>query len=163
MKRAVIGMGTNIGNREENLRGAVEALERIPGLEVERVSKLFDTDPVGYLDQPSFLNGVVLVRTELSPQALLGCCLGIEAGFKRNRTIKDGPRILDLDLLLYEGVQCTTKELILPHPRMWERAFVLFPLADLFPGKEVFGINFSDYFTALCPETVRIYVPFAES
>ena len=141
MKNAVIGMGTNIGNKEENLRGAIEALNLLPNTKVIKVSDFYETEPVGYLDQDNFLNACVLLETELSPHTLLGACLGIEAGFYRVRTIKNGPRILDLDLLFYENEVIGTPDLILPHPRIKERAFVLVPLKDLELSSDICPYN----------------------
>ena len=141
MKKAVIGMGTNIGNKKENLNNAVEALNLLPNTKVIKISDFYETEPVGYLDQDLFLNSCVLLETELSPHALLGACLGIEAGFHRSRTIKNGPRILDLDLLFYENESIDTPDLVLPHPRIKERAFVLVPLKDLDLSSDICPYN----------------------
>ena len=138
--KAVIGLGTNTGDRAGNLQAAVDALSLLPGTRVTAISPVYETEPVGYADQPDFLNAVCCVQTELSPRALLGACLGIEAALGRVRAIKNGPRVIDLDLLLYEGVTLQTDELTLPHPRMGERAFVLCPFSDIFPD----GV-FSDF------------------
>lgn len=129
--KAYIGIGTNIGDRAENLRYAVRALGLVPGVTVADCSRVYETKPVGYAFQDNFYNICVQVGTSLSPSALLGVCLGIEAGAGRVRGIKNGPRIIDLDLLLYEDVSMDTEELVLPHPRMGERAFVLVPLAEI--------------------------------
>ena len=134
-------MGTNIGNKKENLNDAVEALNLLPNTKIVKASSFYETEPVGYLDQDNFLNACVLLETELSPYALLGACLGIEAGFHRIRTIKNGPRILDLDLLFYENETIDTPDLILPHPRIKERAFVLVPLKDLDLSFEICPYN----------------------
>lgn len=139
--RAVIGVGTNIGDRAKNLKEAAEALALLPETKIVKMSALYETEPWGYLDQAKFLNAVILLETELSPHALLGACLGIEAGFGRVRLFKNGPRILDLDLLFYENVTAESKELTLPHPRISERAFVLVPLLDLFPEGTAFGFD----------------------
>ncbi|MBQ7045293.1 MAG: 2-amino-4-hydroxy-6-hydroxymethyldihydropteridine diphosphokinase, partial [Clostridia bacterium] len=101
-KQAYIALGSNMGNAAENLNRAVWALSTVPGIKVTAVSKVYETEPVGYKKQDNFLNAVVRVESELSPQALLGACLGIEAGMGRIRKIKNGPRVIDLDLLLYE-------------------------------------------------------------
>lgn len=138
--KAVIGLGTNTGDRAGNLQAAVDALSLLPGTRVMDISPVYETEPVGYADQPDFLNAVACVETEFSPRALLGACLGIEAALGRVRLFKNGPRIIDLDLLLYEGVTLQTDELTLPHPRMGERAFVLCPFSDIFPD----GV-FSDF------------------
>lgn len=130
-KQAYIALGSNMGNAAENLNRAVWALSTVPGIKVTAVSKVYETEPVGYKKQDNFLNAVVRVESELSPQALLGACLGIEAGMGRIRKIKNGPRVIDLDLLLYEDATLDSAELTLPHPRMEERAFVLSPLLDI--------------------------------
>ena len=122
-KQAYIALGSNMGNAAENLNRAVWALSTVPGIKVTAVSKVYETEPVGYKKQDNFLNAVVRVESELSPQALLGACLGIEAGMGRIRKIKNGPRVIDLDLLLYEDATLD--------PRMEERAFVLSPLLDI--------------------------------
>lgn len=135
MSQAYIALGTNMGNRAENLNRAVWAVHALPGTAVMAVSRVYETKPVGYKKQDDFLNAVIRVETNLSPKALLGACLGIEAGMGRIRTIKNGPRVMDLDLLLYEDATCDDDELILPHPRIEERAFVLSPLCDLMPDR----------------------------
>lgn len=129
--KAYLGVGTNIGDRMKNLQDSIDALNLLPLTKVTDVSNVYETDPVGYDDQDDFLNIVVEIETELNPDNLLGACLGIESGLGRIRTIKNGPRIIDVDLLLYENETRNTKTLILPHPRMIERNFVLKPLQDL--------------------------------
>lgn len=129
--KAYLGMGTNIGDRIQNLADAISALNLLPLTKVTDCSNVYETDPVGYAEQDDFLNIVVEVETELNSDNLLGAALGIEAGLGRVRTIKNGPRIIDIDLLLYENEVKSTKTLVLPHPRMMERDFVLKPLLDL--------------------------------
>lgn len=126
-----IALGSNLGDRAEYLRRALEALALLPDTQVAAVSGIYETDPVGYADQPCFYNAAVRLESELSPRALLGCCLGIEAAMGRRRTRKDGPRTLDLDLLCGDAPPQTDRELIFPHPRMLERAFVLAPLCEI--------------------------------
>ena len=128
---AYIALGSNLGDAAANLDAAVRALDLVPGVTVTNVSGYYVTAPWGYADQPDFTNACCEVETTLSPEALLGVCLGIEAGMGRVRQIKNGPRVIDLDLLLYGNETRNTEELILPHPRMGERAFVLQPLSDL--------------------------------
>ncbi len=143
--QVLIGLGSNLGeDPAQTLCRAREALDRLPGTQVQRVSSLYRTRPVGYDDQPWFVNQVAELCSGLSPHALLGACLGIEAAFGRVRSFPNAPRVLDLDLLLAEGVQLRDPELILPHPRMGERGFVLVPLAELFPDRTVYGYNFRD-------------------
>ena len=143
MNTAVIGMGSNMGERKKNLDDAIRALSLLPRTKVAGASGVYQTKPVGYADQDDFYNAVLLVKTELSPQALLGACLGIEAAMGRLRLIPNGPRILDLDLLLYENCHFDSYELTLPHPRMKERAFVMRPLLDLFPDGHAPGFYFA--------------------
>lgn len=142
MNTAVIGLGSNMGDRKKNLDDAVRALSLLPRTKVAKASKIYQTKPLGYADQNDFYNAVILVETELSPQALLGGCLGIEAALGRIRLIKNGPRIIDLDLLLYENCHFDNYELTLPHPRIKERAFVMRPLLDLFPDGRAPGFYF---------------------
>ena len=152
MRKALIGIGSNIGDRKSHIDTAIEALNHIPSVKVLRVSSLYETSPWGYVNQENFYNGVIEVETALSPNGLLGVCLGIEAGVGRIREIKNGPRILDLDLLLYEGKESTTAELTLPHPRMFERDFVLIPLKELYPDMKVYKYNLSHYYEFLQEE-----------
>ncbi len=142
MSRAVLGLGANLGDRAATLQAAVDALALLPGTRVTAVSSVYETVPVGYLDQPDFFNIVVAVETALSPRALLGACLGIEAALGRVRTFRNAPRVVDVDVLLVEGVTCDDPELQLPHPRMMERAFVLVPLTELFPDRVALGVPF---------------------
>ncbi|MBO5065354.1 MAG: 2-amino-4-hydroxy-6-hydroxymethyldihydropteridine diphosphokinase [Clostridia bacterium] len=151
--KAVIGIGTNIGDRYSNIENAVVALERVPGVCVIRKSCVYETEPWGYTDQNGFYNNVIEVETEKSPQALLGICLGIEAGMGRVREFKYGPRVIDLDLLLYEGAVSDTEELRLPHPLIGERDFVLVPLRELFPDMKVFGFEYEESYRNICKNT----------
>ena len=142
-KLAVIALGSNLGDSLQILQDAVKALARIPGIQVVKGSQIYRTAPVGYQDQDDFLNGAVLIRTILSPETLLGICLGIEAGFGRERRILNGPRTLDLDLIAMEDELRCDPVLTLPHPRYDQRAFVCFPLRDLFPAGDCLGLVFS--------------------
>jgi 2-amino-4-hydroxy-6-hydroxymethyldihydropteridine diphosphokinase len=130
---AYVGMGSNLGDRARSLfEGVRLLLEAVPAR--ARLSPLYETDPVGYVDQPRFLNGVLELRGDLpEPHDLLDLCLGIEARLGRQRTISKGPRTLDLDLLLWEERRVDDARLTLPHPRLHLRRFVLEPLADLAP------------------------------
>ena len=125
------------------MRGAVDKLRELPGTEVVRVSTLRNTDPVGFLDQPQFLNGVVELETGLSAARLLEALLEVEAFFGRDRSASPplGPRTLDLDLLLYGEETIQEPGLDVPHPRLRERRFVLEPLAELDAGLEVPGMG----------------------
>jgi 2-amino-4-hydroxy-6-hydroxymethyldihydropteridine diphosphokinase len=139
MPLAYIGLGANLGDREATIRRALELLEAT-GVEVVAVSSLRETDPVGYEDQPRFLNGAAALRTELDPRALLEVLQGVELRLGRDRSgPRYGPRTIDLDLLLYDGETIDEPDLRVPHPRLHERRFVLEPLAELDDGLEVPG------------------------
>ena len=129
---AYVALGSNLGDKEDNLRRALELLEE-RGVEVVRVSSFICTEPYGVTDQPQFLNGVCQVRTSLAPLALLHILLAIEQEMGRVRLRHWGERNIDLDLLLYEDVVMDTPELTLPHPDMQNRDFVLLPLAEMAP------------------------------
>ncbi len=131
MSVAFVGVGTNMGDRLQNINDAVKAIELLPNTKVEKISKIYETLPWGVENQPNFLNGVLKVETEFSASAFLGCLLGIEASMGRVRTIKNGPRIIDLDLLIFGNEVINTAELTLPHPFIEQREFVLKPLLDV--------------------------------
>ena len=130
---AYIGIGSNLGNRSAFLAAGLAELTAIAGVDLEAVSSVYETAPVGYLDQPSFLNAVFSARTALPPLELLRAMQRIESDHQRQRQIHWGPRTLDLDLLLYGPVQFETEELTLPHPHLAERLFVLAPLCEIAP------------------------------
>lgn len=128
---AYIAIGSNMGEREQWLNKAIAALQQHADIEVVQVSNIYETDPVGYTQQPAFLNMVIQVRTTLSPTDLLLEQLSIEQQLGRVREVRWGPRTIDLDLLMYDNISLETELLVLPHPRMMERAFVLVPLHDV--------------------------------
>lgn len=127
-----LSLGSNIGNRERNLRMAIDRLDA-PDFRVQRVSPVYETEPVDYTDQEWFLNLVVEAETFLSPEELLARSQQIEHHLGRVRTVAKGPRIIDIDILLYGDIVLHTAALEIPHPRMEQRRFVLAPLADLAP------------------------------
>jgi 2-amino-4-hydroxy-6-hydroxymethyldihydropteridine diphosphokinase len=146
---AAIALGSNLGDREANL---LEAVRRIGALGVVRaVSAFYDTAPVGFLEQPRFLNGALLLETSLEPLELMRGLLGVERAMGRERVVAKGPRVIDLDLLLYGDVVMETAELTLPHPAMVERSFVLEPLAEIAGGMvhPVSGLTVKDLWTRL--------------
>jgi 2-amino-4-hydroxy-6-hydroxymethyldihydropteridine diphosphokinase len=138
--RAFVGLGANLGDREQTLIRAVELLGEEEGVVVLAVSDLRETDPVGVEEQPRFLNGAVLLETTLAPRALLDVLLRVERALGRVRHgTRWGPRVLDLDLLVYEAEVVDEPGLRVPHPRLHERRFALEPLAELAPELEIPG------------------------
>jgi 2-amino-4-hydroxy-6-hydroxymethyldihydropteridine diphosphokinase len=135
-----IGLGANLGDRERIVQAALDRLDSEDGIEVVRVSSLRETDPVGYTDQPRFLNGVAELETDLAPRELLERLLAVERDLGRVREgPRYGPRTIDLDLLLYGDAVVDEPGLRIPHPRMTERRFVLEPLAELEPDLVIPG------------------------
>lgn len=133
MNDVFISIGSNIGERHRYLKESIELLKDRADTTVEQVSSIYETEPVGYTDQANFLNVVILIRTSLSAGDLLDVCQGIEQTLGRERTIRWGPRTVDLDILLYNQEKIEKEDLIVPHPRMAERAFVLIPLLEIAP------------------------------
>ena len=138
---AYLGLGGNIGPSRTYLLRAIGLLANHPSIAVERISPFLETKPVGYLEQPNFLNGVVQIATSLTPQELLAATQAIENKLGRKRTIRWGPRTIDIDILLYGDLMLESPTLTIPHPRMLERAFVLKPLAMLAPGLRIPGCD----------------------
>jgi 2-amino-4-hydroxy-6-hydroxymethyldihydropteridine diphosphokinase len=132
--RAFVGIGSNLGEREELVRQALEELAKLPDTTLVRASSLYDTEPVGEIEQPRFLNAAVMLDTELTARQLLWNLQRIEARLGRVRSQRWGPRTMDLDLLLYGDLVIEEPELHLPHPELARRAFVLVPLVELDPG-----------------------------
>jgi 2-amino-4-hydroxy-6-hydroxymethyldihydropteridine diphosphokinase len=131
--RAHLALGSNVGDRAAQLQSAVDGIARAPGVDVVAVSRVYETAPVGGPEQGAYLNAVVAVDTDQSPYDLLGLARDLESQAERVRGERWGPRTLDVDVLLYDDVQLDDPELTLPHPRMWERGFVLAPLRDVAP------------------------------
>jgi 2-amino-4-hydroxy-6-hydroxymethyldihydropteridine diphosphokinase len=128
-----LSLGSNVGDRAKNLQGAIAALGK-SGVQVVRVSSLYETEPVDYLDQPWFLNCAVEAETQLAALDLLHAVRGIEAQMGSKKPIAKGPRLIDIDILLYSSEVIDTPELQVPHPRMHLRRFVLEPLAEIAPN-----------------------------
>ena len=125
----ILALGTNLGDRPANLRAAIAALE--PEIAVTAESAIYETEPWGYADQPAFLNMVVRAETDFSPLDLLARLKGLESSLGRLASFRNGPRLIDLDILFYDDLTLDTPPLVIPHPRLHERAFVLVPLADV--------------------------------
>ena len=140
MGRAYVGLGSNLGDRDATLTRAIQLLGEREGVEIVAVSSFHATEPVGYLDQPEFLNAAVEIETALEPAALLVVLLAVEHELGRTREgPRYGPRTVDLDLLLLEGATIDEPGLTIPHPRLHERAFALAPLVELDPTLVVPG------------------------
>jgi 2-amino-4-hydroxy-6-hydroxymethyldihydropteridine diphosphokinase len=132
-EKAYIGLGSNIGDRGKNLSAAIEMLKNTDGVTVTAVSHVYETTPVGYILQPDFFNCAVEVETYLEPYALLDACQKIENSLGRVRTIRWGPRTVDLDILFFGGLVINEERLSIPHPEASKRGFVLTPLMDIAP------------------------------
>ena len=131
MGKVYLGLGTNLGEREENLRQAMELLEQ--GMILGQVSSVYETEPVGYKEQPLFLNLVCNGETELDPADFLDFAKGIEGKLGRKKSFRNAPRLIDIDILFYEDRVINAEDLIIPHPRICDRGFVLVPLAEIAP------------------------------
>lgn len=133
MINAFIGIGTNMGDRKKHIAEAIQLLEKQTDVKIIRTSALYVTEPIGYVGQDWFLNCVVEVMTALPPHELLSHCMAIEEQMGRTRTMQWGPRIIDLDILLYNDAVIDDDELTIPHPNMDKRRFVLVPLVEIAP------------------------------
>jgi len=141
VSRAVIALGANLGDARAALSGAVEALRARDGVEILAESSVYVTAPIGGVEQPDYLNAVVVVETDFAPFALLAVLHEIENAWHRTREVRWGPRTLDLDLIDFEGVVSDDPVLTLPHPRAHERAFVLVPWLEVDPGAHLTGFG----------------------
>lgn len=141
MARAVIALGANLGDARTALSGASEAIEATPGISLIAQSSVYSTAPIGGVEQPDYLNAVVIVETTLSPRELLDRLHEVENAWHRTREVRWGPRTLDLDLIEFAGVTSEDPELTLPHPRAHERAFVLVPWLEADSEAELTGFG----------------------
>lgn len=138
---AYIALGSNIGKKETYLKEAVKKLYEHPDVQVEAISSIYETTPVGYENQDDFLNMAVKISTSLRPEELLALTQKIEQELGRTREVRWGPRTADLDILLYNRENIETEHLVIPHPRMYERLFVLVPMSEICP--EIGGVQMS--------------------
>ena len=160
MVTAYIGLGANLDDPAAQVELAMGELARLPQSRLVARSSLYASAPVGYAEQPDFINAVAALETLLSPRALLEAMLGIEHHHGRNRTFRNAPRTLDLDLLLYGEAHFHEENLTLPHPRMHERAFVLLPLLEIAPDLVIPGRGRADQLLALVGnQSVHRYEP----
>ncbi|AQS41607.1 MAG: 2-amino-4-hydroxy-6-hydroxymethyldihydropteridine pyrophosphokinase [Candidatus Tokpelaia hoelldobleri] len=159
---AWIGLGGNIGNVAQNMVQALRILAQHEQVRVIAISSLYQTPPWGKTDQPAFLNACAQLQTQLPADDLLQLCLDIEEKMQRRRTEKWGPRTLDIDILLYEGVICSVPgRLVLPHPHMDKRAFVLVPLAEINPALDIAGRSVLERAKELDDGTIQKYSEFS--
>ena len=135
----ILSVGTNLGDRKANIERCIDAINLLPYTDVIGKSAIYETEPVGYARQEKFYNIILKVESIFEPNEMLGACLGIESGFGRKRSIRFGPRILDVDVIFAEDLKIVSRNLIVPHPRYHERRFILEPLLDLFPDGIVYG------------------------
>ncbi len=154
MTKAFIGFGSNLGEREHLIRSAAEGLDLLPQTKLARISSLYDTEPVGDLEQPDYLNAAALVMTELEPERLLWNLLLIESKLGRRRRRRWGPRPIDLDLLFYGQAVIDQSGLVVPHPEAHKRAFVLVPMSELAPDfvHPVLGVSITELLKGLKPQ-----------
>ena len=150
MHQAFIALGSNLQNPQEQIQFALQTIANAPDIELIKSSSLYQTAPVGYDNQPDFINAVAEISTKLSPLALMRILLKIEASQGRERPFPNAPRVIDLDLLLYDDVVIETEELTLPHPRMSGRGFVMLPLAEIAPKITVGTYGYADVLAAKC-------------
>jgi 2-amino-4-hydroxy-6-hydroxymethyldihydropteridine diphosphokinase len=150
MAKAIVGIGANLGDAVVQVRSAIDAVAGLPGTSLVAASSLYRTAPVGYTAQPDFVNAAALIETKLAPRALLDALRAVEARFGRGRAFKDAPRTLDLDLLLYDGLQIDEPGLVVPHPRLHERAFALAPVVEIDPECVIPGRGPANEWLARC-------------
>lgn len=136
---ALIGLGSNIGDKPANIARAIALLTEKGDIRLLRASRLYRTAPWGVRDQDWFVNACIAVATDLAPRDLLARCLAVENAMKRVRRERWGPRVIDVDVLIYRGAAMSDPDLTLPHPRITERAFVLVPLVEIAPDLEIAG------------------------
>ncbi|HHY22839.1 MAG TPA: 2-amino-4-hydroxy-6-hydroxymethyldihydropteridine diphosphokinase [Clostridiaceae bacterium] len=153
--KVYIALGSNMGNRYENLKKAIKAISALDNTKLIKSSNIYETEPVGYLAQDKFLNMVILVETNLNPLMLLRKLQEIENMLQRKRLIRWGPRTIDLDILLYDKLTINLPELQIPHPEMLKRAFVLIPLKDIEPDMEIYGKDIDRYIDA-CNDKIGV-------
>ncbi|CFX04149.1 2-amino-4-hydroxy-6-hydroxymethyldihydropteridinepyrophosphokinase [Candidatus Filomicrobium marinum] len=142
---AIVALGSNIGDKVGNIERALSLIAKSGDVQLVKRSRNYRTPPWGKTDQDWFVNACVSVTTELSPHGLLRRCLEVETQMGRERSEKWGPRVIDLDVLVYRGVEMSDKELVLPHPHITQRAFVLAPLADVAADMELNGRTIEEW------------------
>jgi 2-amino-4-hydroxy-6-hydroxymethyldihydropteridine diphosphokinase len=152
-----LGLGTNKGERESNLRRAVDLIEELPTVKLVATSAIYETAPWGYTEQNDFLNMCLKIRTDLAPKKLLAKLQQIEEKLGRIREERWGPRVIDIDILIYDNLQVETAQLTIPHPRIEERSFVLIPLQELEPDLVLNGSKIDHYLAQIEGQQVSYY------
>ena len=150
MHQAFIALGSNLEDPQAQIERALETIANTTNIKLIKASSLYRTVPVGYDNQPDFINAVAEIETDLNPLALLDRLLEIETQHGRERPFPNAPRVLDLDVLLYEGVATSSPTLTLPHPRMHTRGFVMLPLAEIAPKISIGNHGYADDLAAKC-------------
>lgn len=153
MHKVYLGLGSNIGDSKNNIETALTLLER--KVNILKRSSYYETEPVGFKDQPWFINMVLEAETKLDPKELLEFTQGIEKEMKRIKTIINGPRNIDVDILIYDDIKVETENLIIPHPRMQERNFVMVPLLEIAPEMVLDNNYIKDIVESLKGEEIR--------
>lgn len=149
-----LGLGSNLGDKRSNIIRALNRLTATGDIQIRQVSSLYETEPMGFLEQPSFFNAVAAIETPQPPQALLHTCLAVEKELGRIRVAHWGPRTIDIDLLLYHDQVIQSEALTLPHPQMHLRPFVLIPLLEIAPGLKLSGQGLPELLAACEPVAV---------
>lgn len=151
----ILSVGTNLGDRKENIERCINSINLLPYTDVVMQSAIYETEPVGYARQENFYNIILKVESIFEPNEMLGACLGIEAGFGRLRTVRFGPRIIDIDIIFAENEKIESRNLIVPHPRYHERRFILEPMLDIFKDGVAYGIDFKKYIDKIDGQEVK--------
>ena len=151
----ILSVGTNLGDRKENIERCIKSINLLPYTDVIEQSAIYETEPVGYARQENFYNIILKVESIFEPNEMLGACLGIEAGFGRLRTVRFGPRIIDIDIIFAENEKIESRNLIVPHPRYHERRFILEPMLDIFKDGVAYGIDFKKYIDKIDGQEVK--------
>lgn len=161
MVTAYLGLGANLGDREANINKALVEIVRTGKCRLTRISSIYETEPVGIREQPNFLNAVAEVETEMAPLELLATLRDAERGIGREKTFKWGPRLIDIDILLYGKQSLSEENLEIPHPEMHRRAFVLTPLAEIAPTvtHPILGLTARKMSDDIGSEGIREYKP----
>lgn len=161
---AYVALGANLNNPTEQIETAIQELDHLPGTQMTERSGLYASQAAGYADQPDYVNAVVQLQTWLSPRDLLDSLLDIEHRHGRERSFRNAPRTLDLDILLYDALRVDQPGLHIPHPRMHERAFVLLPLAEIAPDIILPGHGtLIDTLAGLVRDSVRLLKPYTRA